>query len=71
MDVRTFMRCHDKDAVRQVAAVAETSVAYLEQLAGGHRRPSPELARRLHAASGGAMRLADLRPDLWGEETAA
>lgn len=36
----------------------------------GRRRPSPELARAIHAASDGLITLAELRPDIWGETPA-
>lgn len=53
------------DAERErVAKAAATSVAYLWQLAGGHRKPSIELASRLQVASSGTLTLAGLRPDI-------
>ncbi len=43
------------------------SVGYLYQLAGGHRRPSAERARRLEEASGGMVTRQELLPDLFGD----
>lgn len=47
-----------------VATAAGTTVGHLWQLAGGHRKASAELADRLQEASGGAITIAGLRPDL-------
>ena len=48
----------------EVARNAGTSPGYLWQLAGGHRKPTPEIAERLQEASGGEITIAGLRPDL-------
>lgn len=48
----------------RLAKDAGTSVAYLWQLAGGHRKASIELASRLQGASAGALTIAGLRPDI-------
>jgi hypothetical protein len=52
------------------AAKANTTDGYLAQLKGGHRIPSPRLARRLVNASNGRLSLERLRPDLWGPKAA-
>lgn len=49
----------------RLAAHAKTKPVYLYQLAKGIRRPSPDLARRLHAATGKRVSLHALRPDIW------
>ena len=41
------------------------SVGYLYLVAGGHRRASPELAKRIERASAGAVKKSDLRPDIF------
>ncbi|MCY1248114.1 hypothetical protein D9M71_88340 [compost metagenome] len=48
----------------RVALAAKTTVGHLWQLAGGHRKASAELAERLQDASGSAITIAGLRPDL-------
>lgn len=48
----------------EVAKKAGTSAGYLWQLAGGHRKPTPEIAERLQEASDGEITIAGLRPDL-------
>lgn len=56
-----------RDELATVAQQAGTTLGYLaDQVANGHRKPSPELAKKIAAASGGRVKLADLRPDLWG-----
>lgn len=59
------------DQRENVAKKAETTVAYLIQLAGGHRKPSPDLARRLSIATEGKLTREGLRPDIYGELSAA
>lgn len=48
----------------RVASSAQTTVGHLRQLAGGHRKASPELAERLQEASSGKLTIGGLRPDL-------
>lgn len=48
----------------RIAHEAQTTVGHLRQLAGGHRKASPELAERLQEASTGNLTIAGLRPDL-------
>jgi DNA-binding transcriptional regulator YdaS (Cro superfamily) len=43
-----------------------TTYNYLHQVAGGHRRASGKLARRIERRSGGAVTRASLRRDLFG-----
>lgn len=49
----------------RVAAAAGTSVGYLYQIAGGHRKPSLELSKKLQAATDGDLTMSGLRPDLY------
>lgn len=59
------------DPERQaMASRADTSVAYLWQLAGGHRKASLEMAKRLQDASGGQLTIQGLRPDIFGSVAA-
>lgn len=64
-----------KDPERQrVAKAAGTTVEYLYVVAGGHRRPSPKLARKLAEATANTPKKitkAKLRPDIWGQGAAA
>lgn len=65
MDMRTFLKTTSKTERERVAKEVETTVAYLFQLAGGHREPSVKLAMRLEKASGGLLSRRDLRPDIF------
>ena len=67
MDAKTFIEKHGRDRAEAVAKRAKTNMAYLGQIAGGHRKPSPHLAKRLVAASGGELTLVDLRPDIYSD----
>lgn len=49
----------------EIANRADTKPIYLYQIAAGLRKPSPDMAKRLHAASGFAVSLHALRPDVW------
>lgn len=69
--MRDYLNSIGQPEREQFASAAGTSVGYLWLLAGKHRQPSPKLARKLQEASGGILTLAELRPDLWGEEAAA
>ncbi len=41
------------------------SPSLISQVANGHRRPGPNLAKRIHDATGGRVKLRELRPDIW------
>lgn len=71
MDVKTYLAETDRAAATTMATKAGTTYDYLIQLAGNHRKPSPDLARKLAKASRGRLTLPELRPDLWGSEATA
>ena len=52
----------------RLAARAKTTLGYLWQIAYGHSRCGPNLARRIEKASGGKVRARVLRPDLFGPQ---
>lgn len=56
MDASTFLGKHGKEVAAKVAKLAGTNYAYFSQIANSHRRPSPDLARKLVAASAGVVR---------------
>ena len=45
--IRDWLHSHNEQEREALASAASTSVAYLWQLAGGHRKASAELAARL------------------------
>lgn len=51
MDALSFLEKHGKEVAERVAKAAGTNYAYFSQIAYGHRRPSPDLARELVDAS--------------------
>lgn len=71
MDLRTWLNQTPADERGRVAKEASTSVGYLWQLAGGHRKASIELAKALETATGGQVTRSDLRPDIWEAGNAA
>lgn len=71
MDLRTWTKKTPIAERRRVAKAAGTSVDYLMQLAGNHRRPSWELAVRIEEATDGDVTRDTLRPDIWPPESVA
>lgn len=67
MDARTFINRYPADVV-MVCESAGTKPVYLRQIANGHRRPSPVLAKKLEEASAGRM---DAMSLLFPTDTAA
>ena len=64
----TFREYYDALSTAQRAEIAnraDTKPIYLYQIAAGVRKPSPDMAKRLHAATGFAVSLHALRPDVW------
>jgi DNA-binding transcriptional regulator YdaS (Cro superfamily) len=65
MELSDYLRSL-KDQQRQALAIAAgTKVGYLYQLAGGHRRPSNDLALRIEEASGGVVTREELLPEFF------
>lgn len=65
MDLKEYVHGLKPVQRERYAKRAGTTVAYLIQLMGGHRRPSVELAKSLSRESGNAVSLTELRPDVW------
>ncbi|GAB3099812.1 hypothetical protein G8770_03670 [Aestuariicella hydrocarbonica] len=70
MKLNSWMKEASPELRSKLAAEARTSVGYLWQLAGEHRKPGAVMARRLVDASfvvtpDKPLRLEDLRPDIW------
>ena len=72
MTLDEFLKEADADERTRVADAAGTSVAYLYQIAGGHRRPSTDLAKKISAATRSPHKVskAELLPDVWGRSEA-
>lgn len=51
MNVNEWLKGASKEERENVSSDAGTSVDYLWQLSGGHRRPSPALAAKLELAT--------------------
>lgn len=71
MDAKQFLTSKERGRVEEVANKAGTSFAYLKQIAYGCRNPSVKLCRKLVDASDGELTLEELRPDIFGSDTAA
>ncbi|WP_325435601.1 hypothetical protein [Pseudomonas nitroreducens] len=62
--IKEWLTSASEEERKRVAGAAATSVAYLYQLAGGHRLASLGLANRLCEATGGLLTIEGIRPDL-------
>ncbi|MDY7116571.1 YdaS family helix-turn-helix protein [Halomonas sp. SSL-5] len=67
--LRDWLGQTNNDERQALADRAGTSVAHLWQLAGGHRKASLELAKRLEDASKGALTIEGLRPDIFASRS--
>lgn len=68
MNLFNYLNTLTQDERDSFAARAKTNFLYLKQLKGGFRNPGPMLCRRMVAASYGVLTLAELRPDVWGDD---
>ena len=55
MDAGTYIKNVGEIAAETACKQAGTKLVYLKQIASGHRRPSPELAKKLVKASGNQL----------------
>lgn len=60
MDAMSYWKMVGSSEIRRVVEEAGTSYAYWTHIAHKRKRPGPDLARRLVAASGGALTLDEL-----------
>ena len=65
MDFTSHWRSTSPTEKERLATKCSTSVGFLNNIAGGFRRPSPELAASIERATRGAVMRWDLRPDDW------
>ena len=64
MKLQTHWQNLDADGKRALAEALDTSVAYLSQLANGHRQSSQQMALRIERMTQNQVTRYDLRPDL-------
>lgn len=65
MNFRAYWDQLPRDARDSLAEQCKTNRVYLSQIATNFRSPSPAMARRISDATGGAVSLAELRPDVY------
>jgi len=65
MELKEWMKRHLTSEKEKLAADCKTTVAYLYQVAGGHRSASGKLAKAIEQYSNGLIDKSTLRPDLW------
>jgi DNA-binding transcriptional regulator YdaS (Cro superfamily) len=65
MDFAQYIRISNPRERQRLARTCGTTVAYLYQIAGHHRRAGVPLAMKLETATGGAVCRCTLRPDIF------
>jgi len=65
MDMKTYLKNLTREEKVSLAEKANTSVAYLSQLANGHRKAGLKTVIALENASDGALTREAIRPDLY------
>ena len=67
MDMKTYLKQASPGERTALAKAVASSVGYLYLIGGSHRRPGPELCKKLVAAEP-KLTLSELRSDIWGAE---
>jgi DNA-binding transcriptional regulator YdaS (Cro superfamily) len=70
MDIKALFKELSTEERHKLAEKVGTSTEYLRHCTSDRRRPSPKLCQKLVQAEP-RLTLAELRPDLWGEEVLA
>lgn len=65
MNLRTYLKMLDKEEKNEFVKKANTSLAYLSQLIGGHRKAGKKTMLAIEKASGGHVTRQELRPDIF------
>lgn len=68
MNIKSFMQQATPDEREALAKAVGSSVGYLYLLAGGHRRPSVRMCRKLVEAEPRFV-LSELRSDIWAPKS--
>jgi hypothetical protein len=69
--MKQFLKEFGREEGGRLAKASGTTLAYLDQIAGGHRKPGFDLTKRLVQESGGRLSRIGLRPDVYDEAPAA
>lgn len=64
MDLKTYIADFTDEQLEDFALKANTSTAYIKQVAAGHRKAGPKSMFNFMRASGGILTPEGLRPDL-------
>ena len=69
MKLENYIKELSDDELARFAARAETSIAYLKQIASGHRNAGVKSLMMIPPASDGKVTIQDLRPKAFGSAT--
>lgn len=67
MQFTTYWRSTPAKRKEEIASACKTSVGFLNNIAGGFRKSSPELAAAIERSTLGAVTRRALRPTDWGD----
>lgn len=67
MELKEYIRFLTPEERQAFAVKANTSVGYLYQLAGGHRKAGALLAKNIEIITSRRVKAVDLRPDIFGK----
>jgi DNA-binding transcriptional regulator YdaS (Cro superfamily) len=68
MDMKRYLNSIDEKERIAVAEKAGTTVGYLWQISGNHRKPGALLARKIERVTGGRVKASSLRPDYFCDD---
>lgn len=69
MELSEYLKSMNQEERANFAKRIGTTLGYLNLIRGGHRRLGPSLAKKFVSAAGGKVSLAEIRPDIWGENS--
>lgn len=71
MDLKTYIKKRGRGAQSELARALDITPVLIHQWATGRRRVPAERCRAIEEATGGVVKAADLRPDVFGGPEAA
>ena len=66
MKLKKYVEEHGRDSLAKEVGI---SSVYVWQLANRKRMASPRVAKAIHVATDRVVSLAEIRPDIWGNES--
>lgn len=70
MNLKSYLKTLDEKGVKTLADALQTTPAYLQQLAYGHRKAGAPILLRIEVATNNLVSQQELRPDLYQKSVA-